>query len=86
MRQWAKRQVACAHKQLQTARRDCGTFERQHRTRILAKRWYQQAIDLQMDIGTTRDVMQAATIASTLGADPELVAFLRNAAEPGSAR
>nr|ACL37097.1 adenylate cyclase [uncultured bacterium fCS1] len=86
LRQWAKRQVACAHEQLQTARRDCGTFERQHRTRILAKRWYQQAIDLQMDIGTTRDVMQAATIASTLGADPELVAFLRNAAEPGSAR
>lgn len=105
LRQWAKRRVACAHEQLQTARRDCGTFERQHRTRILAKRlrysiealrpllpkrsakrWYQQAIDLQMDIGTTRDVMQAATIASTLGADPELVAFLRNAAEPGSAR
>lgn len=105
LRQWAKRRVACAHEQLQTARRDCGTFARQHRTRILAKRlrysiealrqllpkrsakrWYQHAIDLQMDIGTTRDVMQAATIASTLAADPELVAFLRNAAEPGSAR
>ncbi len=105
LRQWAKRRVVRAHEQLQTARRDCGTVERQHRTRILAKRmrysieamrpllpkrraerWYQQAIDLQTDMGTTRDVMQAATIASTLGADPELVAFLRNAAEPGTVR
>jgi CHAD domain-containing protein len=103
LRQWAKRRAVRAHEQLQTARRDCGTVERQHRTRILAKRmrysiealrpllpkrraerWYQQAIDLQADIGITRDVMQAATIASTLGVDRELVAFLRNAAEPGT--
>jgi CHAD domain-containing protein len=103
LRQWAKRRAVRAHEQLQTARRDCGTVERQHRTRIVAKRvrysiealvpllpkrraerWHQQAIDLQAGIGATRDAMQAATIASTLGTDPELVSFLRNAGEPGT--
>lgn len=45
-----------------------------------AKRCYRQAIRLQMDIGATRDLMQAAMLVSQLEVDRELAAFLRGAA------
>lgn len=45
-----------------------------------AKRWYQQAANLQLHLGAARDAMQAATLVKNLEADAELVEFLRGIA------
>lgn len=45
-----------------------------------AKTWYQQAVQLQTGLGTSRDMVQAGVLAAGVGADPELVAFLRGVA------
>lgn len=44
------------------------------------KRWQDQAAGMQTAIGAARDVIQAATIASRLGSEPEMAAFLRGVA------
>ncbi len=43
-------------------------------------RWYQQAMDLQTSLGTTRDLMQASSLAERLDASHGLVEFLRGVA------
>ena len=45
-----------------------------------ARRWQEQAAGMQTAIGVARDVIQAAVIASRLGSDPEMAAFLRGVA------
>lgn len=42
-----------------------------------AQSWYQQATTLQAKLGWTRDVMQAAVLAESLGVDADIIAFLR---------
>lgn len=49
-------------------------------TKHKAKTWYQQAVQLQTGLGTSRDMVQAGVLAARVGADPELVAFLRGVA------
>ena len=44
------------------------------------KRWLPQAVKLQADIGTTRDLQQAGVLASRLEIDPGLAEFLRGVA------
>jgi inorganic triphosphatase YgiF len=46
-------------------------------TRRNARAWYQQAVRLQMEIGSTRDVMQACSLAAKLDVDRGLIEFLR---------
>jgi CHAD domain-containing protein len=46
----------------------------------VAKRWYQQATNLQLRLGTARDVMQAGALVAKLEADRGLVEFLRGVA------
>ena len=45
-----------------------------------AKRWYQQAIQLQTTLGISRDVLQASVLASRLETGPGPVEFLRGVA------
>lgn len=45
-----------------------------------AERWYRQASALQTDLGTTRDVMQAAALVAQLDVDRGLIEFLRGLA------
>lgn len=45
-----------------------------------AERWYQQASRLQTDLGTARDVMQAAALVAELDVDRGLIEFLRGLA------
>ena len=45
-----------------------------------ARRWHEQAAHMQASIGAARDVVQAGAIASRLGADREILAFLRGVA------
>lgn len=45
-----------------------------------ARRWQEQAAGMQATIGTARDVIQAAAIASRLGSDADIAAFLRGVA------
>ncbi|MDD5336054.1 MAG: CHAD domain-containing protein [Rhodoferax sp.] len=44
------------------------------------ERWYRQASELQTDLGTTRDVMQAAALVAELDVDRGLIEFLRGLA------
>ena len=46
----------------------------------VAKRWYEQATDLQLSLGADRDVMQAGALLAKLQADRGLVEFLRGVA------
>ena len=42
-----------------------------------AKRWYQLATSLQLNLGVERDVLQACALVAKLDVDPGLVEFLR---------
>ena len=44
------------------------------------QRWHPKATELQTSIGATRDILQAATLAAKLEADPGLAEFLRGVA------
>lgn len=45
-----------------------------------AKRWYRQALALQLRLGAARDVVQAGALAAKLDVDRELVGFLQGVA------